>query len=197
MRDADLPSIGAFVRAVGDGEAARGSAGEVAALVVGIAVDLSSQVARSSTEWSERGGALAQAETLRDRALALAAEVEHAYRAALQELSRALERSGTTQHSSEPGLGHALEHVVDTLLRLAQNASDVAELAEIAAESGAPVVRADAVAATMLATAAADVCAHLVDVNLLVRPDDERSRLARDLLASAVRSREAALALPR
>src|SRR5437660_10641229 len=93
-READLPSIGAFVRAVGDGEAACGSAGEVAALVVGIAADLSSQVARSSTEWNERGGALAQAETLRDRALALAAEVEHAYRAALQELSRALEPSG-------------------------------------------------------------------------------------------------------
>lgn len=197
MREADLPSIGAFLRAAGGGQEARGTAGEVAALVIGIAADLAIQVARASTEWGERGGALAQAEALRERALALRGEVQHRYDVALAELSRARERSGPGHQEGETELGQALEELVGSLLALGETASDVAGLAEVVARSGVTELRPGAAAAAMLAAAAADVCAHLVDVNLVIRPDDERSRLAHELLASAVRSREAARALSR
>ena len=197
MREADLPSVGAFLRAAGGGQEARGTAGEVAALVIGIAADLASQVARASTEWGERGGALAQAEALRERALALRGEVQHRYDVALAELSRARERSGPGHQEGETELGQALEELVGSLLALGETASDVAGLAEVVARSGVTELRPGAAAAAMLAAAAADVCAHLVDVNLVIRPDDERSRLAHELLASAVRSREAARALSR
>jgi formiminotetrahydrofolate cyclodeaminase len=182
---------------LGHDETARGSAGEVAALVVGLAADLATHAARSSTNWSERGGALAQADAIRARALELATEIEEAYGAALSALTRALGASGRAPEASEVELGDALRRVIEPLLGLAEQAGDVAELAELVARSSDAPARADAVAATMLATAAADVCAHLVEVNLLVGPDDERSGLARELLASAVRSRDAALAASR
>lgn len=210
-RETGLPSIGAYQRAFGHDDTARGSAGEVAALIIGLAADLAMHAALSSTNWSERGGALAQAEAIRARALALAAEIEQSYGAALAALSRALGAAPGGQGSSEvePGstedehasseveLGEALGRAVEPLLGLAVQAGDVAELAGFVARSSEAVARADAVAATMLATAAADVCAHLVDVNLLIGPDDERSGLAHELLASTMRSREAARTLAR
>jgi formiminotetrahydrofolate cyclodeaminase len=196
-RETELPSIGLFLRAVGGGDAAKGSAGEVAALLVGLATDLAAQVAGASPGWSERGGALAQADTVRERALALATEHQHAYRVALAELSRALETTGSDEPSSEPDLGEALARVVAPLLALGEAASDAAELAKHVARSGSPVVRPDAVAATMLATVAAEISVHLIDINLLIGPDDERSRLAHELSASAARNREVARSLPR
>jgi hypothetical protein len=189
-RERDLPSIGRYVRALG----ARGSAGGAAALVVGVASDLAFQAAHSSTSWSERGGALAQAESIRARALELAADVEETYAAALATLTAALEDSGSAGSPKDAEIGETLAHIVALLVRLGETASDAAELAETVARSGAVIGRSDAIAATMLAAVAADICAHLVDVNLLVRPDDERSRTAHELLASAVRSREAARA---
>jgi hypothetical protein len=68
-------------------------------------------------------------------------------------------------------------------------------LAELAARSGAPLARPNAVAATIVATAAAEVCAHLVEINLLMTRDDERVRRARELVAAAAAARQAALSL--
>jgi formiminotetrahydrofolate cyclodeaminase len=159
-----------------------------------VATDLAFQAAHSSTSWSERGGALAQAESIRARALELAAEVEETYGAAMAALMAAREHPGLAGHPTDAELGEILAQIVALLLRLGETATDAAELAETVARSGEAVGRSDAIVATMLAAAAADICAHLVDVNLLIRPEDERSRTAHELLASTVRSREAARA---
>ena len=192
----DLPAIDAFVTSVG-GEEIRASSGAVAALAVALAADLAAQVARASREWSERGGALAQADAIRDRAIELAAEVGHAYQVALATLSRALAEPTATPAAGAPDLGEALERAVEPLLQVGAAASDAAELAELVARCGSSLVRADAVAATMLATAAAEMCAHLVEVNLLVTGDDERACRAREIVASAAASRESARTLGR
>jgi formiminotetrahydrofolate cyclodeaminase len=192
----DLPAIDAFVTSVG-GEEIRASSGAVAALAVALAADLAAQVARASREWSERGGALAQADAIRDRAIELAAEVGHAYQVALATLSRALAEPTATPAAGAPDLGEALERAVEPLLQVGAAASDAAELAELVARCGSSLVRADAVAATMLAPAAAEMCAHLVEVNLLVTGDDERACRAREIVASAAASRESARTLGR
>jgi formiminotetrahydrofolate cyclodeaminase len=192
----DLPAIDAFVSGVG-GDDIRASSGAVAALAVALAADLTSQVARASPEWSERGGALAQADAVRDRAIEAAAEVGHAYQVALATLSRTLAQPTAAPVAGAPDLGEALERAVEPLLQVGEAASDASELAALVARSGASLVRADAVAATILATAAAEICAHLVEVNLLVTGDDERARRAREIVASASASREAARALGR
>jgi formiminotetrahydrofolate cyclodeaminase len=195
-REPDLPAIDAFVTSVG-GEEIRASSGAAAALAVALAADLAAQVARASSEWNERGGALAQADAIRDRAIELAAEVGHAYHVALATLSRALAEPPATPAAGAPDLGEALERAVEPLLQVGAAASDAAELAELVARCGSSLVRADAVAATMLATAAAEMCAHLVEVNLLVTGDDERARRAREIVASAAASRESARTLGR
>ena len=169
QRETDLPSIGAFMRDGGD--SARASAGVVAALVAALAADLAAQVARDSAEWSARGGALAQADVIRDRAVTLAAESA--------ELRRVDQRPGasTGRQQGSVGIGasrsrRGAHHVVEPLLGIGEVAGDAAELAALVARSGATLVRADAVGATILATAAAEISAHLVEVNLLVSADD-------------------------
>jgi formiminotetrahydrofolate cyclodeaminase len=192
----DLPAIDAFVAAVG-GDDVRASSGAVAALAVALAADLAAQVARASSDWSERGGALAQADAIRDRAIDLAAGVGRAYQVALATLAQTLAEPATTPPPGALDLGNALERAIEPLLQLGDAASDAAELAALVARSGNSVVRADAVAATLLATAAAEICAHLVEVNLLVTGDDVRALQARDDVASAAASRESARALGR
>jgi formiminotetrahydrofolate cyclodeaminase len=195
-RETDLPSIGAFM--IGGGaRGARASSGAVAALLGALAADLVTQVARDSGEWEESGGALAQSQALRERALALATEVEQAYGAALAALERAVGSGEALRGAGEHDLGQTLSSAVEPLLRIAEVASDAAQLAALAARSGATLIRADAVAATMLATAAAEIAAHLVEVNLLVSAGDERCVRARELLAAAAASRDAARSQPR
>ncbi|MGH2877327.1 MAG: hypothetical protein ACRDLV_13830, partial [Solirubrobacteraceae bacterium] len=98
----DLPGAAAYIRALGAADGMpRGSAGAVAALSVALAVDLVAQVAGCSPEWPERGGALAQADVIRERSVTLAADVECAFEAALAALQRA-------DGSDEPGHGAVL-----------------------------------------------------------------------------------------
>ena len=68
----------------------------------------------------------------------------------------------------------ALGHGVDVLTELVVLANDVAQLSAAVAEGAEGDFRADAVASSMLATAAADIAAHLVSETLLVGPDDDR-----------------------
>ena len=192
----DLPAIDAFVSRVG-GRDTRASSSAVAALAVALAADLTAQVAHASPEWSERGAALAQADAIRDRAIELAAEVAGAYQVALARLVHALAAPRAASASGAIDLGEALERAVAPLLQVADAAGDAAELAELVARSGTSLVRADAVAATVLATAAAEICAHLVEVNLLVTGDDERALRARAIVARAAASRESAQRLAR
>lgn len=204
----DLPSVDAFVRAAavgsgGDGggeaggaEGAQGSSGAVAALAVALAVDLAAQVANASPGWEERGGALAQADAIRERAISLAAEVEASYRMAMRALARSLAADRNTE-SGQLDLGDVLGRVIEPLLAIAEAAADAAMLAELVARSGDVLVRANAVAATMLATAAAEMSAHLVEVNLLMTAGDERVRKTRELVAAAAAARDAARSLGR
>ncbi len=205
-RDLDLPAIDAFLRLLGDpdvaglGARARGSAGAVAALTAALAADLAAQVALGSPDWTERGGALAQADVIRERCSALALRVQARWEVAIGALERALAAppvgggASGGRGTGEP-LGRALADIVDLLLGVGEAASDAAALGELAASSGAALLCATAVSATMLAAAAAEVAAHLVEVNLLVSPDDDRSRRARQLVVAAAASREAARAL--
>ena len=188
--ESDLPSIEAFAAAAADDT--RASAGAVAALAVALAADLASQVAGVSTAWAERGGALAQADAIRARAIALAGEVGHAYQVVLMALTQTL---ATPPVALGVDLGEALGRAVEPLLAIAEAAADAAELAEHVARAGSTLVRADAVAATMLATTAAEIAQHLVEVNLLVTGNDDRSHRARELLAGAAARREAARTL--
>jgi formiminotetrahydrofolate cyclodeaminase len=193
-READLPSIGAFAR--GGSDSGRAASGATAALAVALATDLVTQVATASTEWDEHGGALAQAGAIRDRALALATELEEAFAAALAGLDHAL-AAGPLLSSpvTSLDLGASLDLTIDLLLAVAATAGDAATLAADVARAGVAALRADAVAAAMLATAAADIAAHLVDVNLLA--DDERSRRAAQLAQIAAGARDTALRLGR
>jgi formiminotetrahydrofolate cyclodeaminase len=193
-QESELPAIDAFVRVVGDGIVARGSAGAVAGLVAALAADLAAQVETSSGEWNERGGVLAQADAIRDRAISLVSEVQRTYRAALSELARA---RTTTAHetSGDAELAQALNDVADHLVLIGEVANDAAELAELAARSGQPSMRADAIAATILAAAAAEIATHLVDVNLVVTREDPRAVLVGELQLSAIAARNRATSI--
>lgn len=205
--DLALPAIDEFVRLLGDpdvtaaGARARGSAGAVAALTAALAADLVAQVALGSPGWSERGGALAQADVIRERCGALALRVQARWEVALGALERALTAPAGDEPDRRSGddepLGRALSDIVDLLLGVGEAASDAAGLAELAARSSAALLSATALSATILAASASEVAAHLLEVNLLVSPEDDRSRRARELVAAATASREAALALTR
>jgi predicted ArsR family transcriptional regulator len=67
-------------------------------------------------------------------------------------------------------------------------------LAALVAERADPAVRPDAVGAGLLASAAADTAAHLVEVNLAMRPGDERIARAAELVSLARNASDRALA---
>jgi formiminotetrahydrofolate cyclodeaminase len=74
---------------------------------------------------------------------------------------------------------------------LAEAGADTATLAAAAVEHGTLDRRGDAVAAAILADAGARAAAHLVEVNLVVTPDDERvkrARAAAEVASAAARS---------
>jgi formiminotetrahydrofolate cyclodeaminase len=197
---ADLPALGEFVRHLGDNDGVHASSGAVAGLVVALAADLSAQVANASADWTERSDALAQADAIRDRAIQLGAEVEQTYGIAMVALDRALAGSGMAPGSTrerDVELGDTLSSLLDRLLGIGEVASDAAQLGALAATSGTMRLRANAVSATMLASAAAEIVAHLVEINLLVRSDDERLRRAGELAVAAAASRDRARSLGR
>jgi formiminotetrahydrofolate cyclodeaminase len=190
-----LPGIDAYALALGAGgvqaDAAHGSAGAVAALNAALAADLAAQVARNSPRWRDRGGAIAQADVIRQRSIGLAAQVQDTFEAALDALERV--RRLSSGGSGRPrDLGRALSDLVDLLLGVGDAANDAAGLAELAARSGEPVMAATAVSAAIVAASAADVAVHLIEVNLLTAADDERAQQARELAATAHSSRDRA-----
>lgn len=194
-RETDLPSLAAFVRE-GDGDG-RAASSAVAALTVALATDLIGQVAEASVDWDDRGGALAQADALRARALDLAGESEQAFADALAALEQAAIAPSGASPRSDAELGNALDLNVQILLGIGAAAGDAAELAGIVARDGAPAVRADAVAASMLAVTAAEIATHLIEVNLLIGSDDDRAGRARQLLTTARGNRDDAQKLTR
>ena len=104
------------------------------------------------------------------------------------------------QRDAEPGsdpsqdLGPLLERAAQIPLEIAEAAVDVASLAAVVAERGEQALRADAVAAALLAQGAARAAATLVEVNLGTTSSDARVTRARDLAGSADAAAERALA---
>jgi methenyltetrahydrofolate cyclohydrolase len=151
-------------------------AGYCAAVALEMAAGLVAMTARvSRSEWGEARGAAAQATTLRERVAPLAERNVEAYREAVALLGGAESGSG-----DEP-LRDALARAAGVPLEIAEVAVDVASLAAVVAERGEQALRADAVAAALLAEAAARAAATLVEVNLGTTSADERVARARDL----------------
>ncbi|HMC06617.1 MAG TPA: cyclodeaminase/cyclohydrolase family protein [Solirubrobacterales bacterium] len=169
-------------------------AGPSAALVVALAAGMVEEAARGSRGgWDEAGGAVAQAAALRRRGASLArrdAEAHATARAALDAVSPVEREEG----EGDVRLGPALERAAELPLRIAEAGADTAALAALAAERGATGVRAEAAGAALLATAAADTAAHLIEINLATSADDERVARAREVVGLARRESERALA---
>ena len=156
------------------------AASTVAAASVVVAVARASQPG-----WDDAAGIAAQAAILRERA----AELAVAGAAAFASARSALHGEGTG------AAGERLQHAADVPFTIGGAAADVAELAALTARHGDPSRRADAVAAAGIAEAAAHAACVLIEVNLAVRPGDERLAAARHDLAAATEARASATAL--
>ncbi len=141
-------------------------------------------VAMSATasrgEWPEAKGAAAQANMLRERVAPLAQRNVQAYADAVARL-----RGGEGDGDEGQDLGALLERAAQIPLEIAEAAVDVASLAAVVAERGEQSLRADAVAAALLAQGAARAAATLVEVNLGTTESDERLTQVRDLVGTA------------
>jgi methenyltetrahydrofolate cyclohydrolase len=189
-------SIAAFL----DGLAARDRApggGSAAALTVAFAAGLVAMVARSSRHvWDDAPGVAAQALTLQDRAASLTRSDAEAWDEALAALKAAADPtdSGANGSAGDRGLERKLDRAAAIPLEIAELGSDTALLAAYAAGQGDLAFRADAAAAAALAAGGARAAAHLVEVNLGVRSDDERLVRARSSEKAATEAAERLLA---
>lgn len=171
-----------LVRFAADGLAP--GAGSAAALSVAFAARLVTMVARCSPTWGEASGVAAQANVVADRAVELARTDGRAWEAALVAL-RDAEAGEWDDRKRDFALEQKLEAAAAAPLEIAALGADTAALAAEAAERGEGTYRADAAAAAALAAGGASAAAHLVRVNLGVRPADPR-------LARALASEQAA-----
>jgi formiminotetrahydrofolate cyclodeaminase len=165
--------------------------GATAGLTAALAAGLTTMAARQSHQWDGAGAAIAQANALRDRLMALAPANDEAYEAALASLhfTDQLETGARNEL-----LGETLARAAALPLAIADAATSVAELAAHVAEEGDASFRPDAVAATLLAEGAARASASLVEVNLAVLDADERITHAQRLVAEAAAASSRALA---
>jgi methenyltetrahydrofolate cyclohydrolase len=182
----DLP-LREFVDKLAAEEPAPAS-GSAAALLVAMAAALIAKVARGSPDWLAAGAAVAQAERLRKRTTKLAQADADAYEEALAALHLP---EGLEKQVRDMAIGGMLGRTLEVLLAIAEAGADVATLGAVAVERGALDRRPDAVAASVLADAGARAAAYLVEVNLVVTPDDERvqrARAASEVASTAARS---------
>jgi formiminotetrahydrofolate cyclodeaminase len=183
----DLRLAELLERLSADGSAPGG--GSAAALTVALSASLVGMVARCSRDsWAEAAGVVAQAEVIGDRAVALAHVDGRAWEEALEALHRS-RGAGAGDPRRDFELEQKLERAAAAPLEIAELGADAAELAALAAERGDGTFRADAAAAAALAAGGAGAAAHLVQVNLGVRPGDARLARAR---ASEQAARDAA-----
>jgi formiminotetrahydrofolate cyclodeaminase len=168
--------------------------GAMAATTVALAAGLLAMTARRSRAvWEEAGGAIGQAEALKDRAAWLVQESADAYERAAGTLG------GEHPTSRDPEardweMAVVLGRATEAPLALAEVAADVGELAAEVAKRCDPAVRGDAVAACLLAESGVRIGAHLVKINLTTTTSDERLERAHALIGRAQRTHELALA---
>jgi len=97
-------------------------------------------------------GAIAQAESIRERVAPLAAEDAEAYRDALSAMRAP---SGETGEARDEMIRRALVRAAEVPLQIAEAGANVASLAASVAERGSEAVRGDAAAAAILSAGAA------------------------------------------
>jgi formiminotetrahydrofolate cyclodeaminase len=166
--------------------------GSVAAIAAAMAAGLAAMAARfSMDDWDEASGAVAQAESLRERSLPLAHADAEAYAGAI-ELLRA--PKGADPEERDRALGEALSRAAAVPLEIAGAAADVALLGAEIAERGNPNLRGDAAAAAILGEAAARMAANLVVINLSMTEEDERVARALALADAAAKAARRAVA---
>jgi formiminotetrahydrofolate cyclodeaminase len=136
-------------------------------------------VARSSRDsWPEAAGVAAQAHVIRDRAVTLAQTDGKVWQEALSALADAqIERDDDERRDFR--LEQKLERAAAAPLEIAELGADAAALAALVGERGDETYRGDASAAAALAVGGTRAAAHLVQVNLGVRPGDARLVRAR------------------
>jgi formiminotetrahydrofolate cyclodeaminase len=176
-------TVGDFLdRLSADGLAPGG--GSAAALTVAFAARLVAMAARCSPAWSDAPGVAAQANAIAGRAVDLAHTDGRVWEDALLAL-----RDAEAGDGGDAKRGFALERKLEAAaaapLEIASLGADAALLAALVCEHGDATYRADAAAAASLAAGGATAAAHLVRVNLGVRPSDPR-------LAQALASERAA-----
>jgi formiminotetrahydrofolate cyclodeaminase len=162
--------------------------GSAAALTVALACRLVAMVARCSSDWTDAGGVLAQANAISERAVELAHSDGRVWEEALVAL-RDAEAALDDDPKRDFDLERKLEAAAAVPLEIASLGADAAELAALAGARGDATYRADAAAAAALAAGGAAAAAHLVRANLGVRTADPR--LAR-ALASGQAAQDAA-----
>jgi len=154
-----------------------GAGGWAAAHTGALAAALVAMVAHAERQgWAEAGGAIAQADALRQRLCRLADRDADAYVHARDLVTKTIERyrpANDPSHQQERRdheLAGALRDAAQVPLAIAETAADVAALAAWAAHDAGDAHRPDAIIAASLAQAACDAAAQLVHVNLAVRP---------------------------
>jgi len=160
MDELSKQPLEAFLAAVAEATPAPGggsSAGVAAALAAAL-VEMSARLASSDR-------AADQASALRARALRLAEEEMTSYAPVLE---------ARNEHERELALAAASEPPA----RIAETASEVAELGLQVAASSSPSVRGDALTGVVLAEAAASAAFRLVEINVGSGPVFERARQA-------------------
>jgi formiminotetrahydrofolate cyclodeaminase len=168
------------------------ASGPATAVVVAMAAGLLAMGARGSAHvWAEARGVAAQAIALRRRAVALAAEVEEAYRVALTVLETP---PGESAEERDLAIAAALGRASAVPLEIARHAVDVAVLGALVAERAEPRWHGDSVSAVLLAEGAARAAANLVEINLTAGPRDPRLEEAKTLVDDADATARRALA---
>jgi formiminotetrahydrofolate cyclodeaminase len=166
--------------------------GSVAALLAAMAAGLVAMAARFSKDhWDGAGDTVGRAEELRVHVAPLAQADAVAYEEVLTALRLP---KGLEPEVRNQAIANALSRAADIPLLIAEAAADIAELGSLVAERGNPNLRADAVAATLFAEAAARASANLVLVNLAMTKRDPRTARARELAQAAGASSARAVA---
>lgn len=177
-----------------EGTAGWPEAGGLAGLVTALVAELLASLARDATDtWDDAGGASAQASALRQRSIRLGRENAEAYAAARTALV-AVSQHGVGDALDDARLGSLLTRAAEVPLAICETAADAATLAALVAQRVAPEARANAACAAVLGAGAVTAAAHLVEINLSMRPNDQRVSRARDLVELAREASERALA---
>jgi formiminotetrahydrofolate cyclodeaminase len=167
-------TVGSVMESLSDPESAIASSAS-AGLSVAFAGSLLVMVCRGSKrDWDDGGGYAGQVSVLASRAVELAPRAQIVFQRALERLAGEF-RDGESEAQRDWMLGQALREAAKVPLLIGLVGRDIADVSSEVVGHCAESLRPDAVAAARLATAAVEVCADLVVVNLGVAEDDERA----------------------